>query len=80
MDIREHLKALLTEIQLPADRNLEEIVRIRKRLIENQNFEEAALLNKIEKSLLKFILTADKITKHRRSIKIKEIFSKQKTI
>lgn len=79
MDIREHLKALLTEIQVPAEHNLEEIVRIRKRLVENQNFEEAAILNKIEKSLLKFILVADKITKHTRTIKIKEIFIKQKS-
>lgn len=79
MDIREHLKNLLAEIQMPANRNLGEIVRIKKRLVENQNFEEAAILNKIEKSLLKFILVADKITKHTRTIKIKEIFSKQKS-
>lgn len=79
MDIREHLKNLLAEIQIPANHNLEEIVRIKKRLVENQYFEEAAILNKIEKSLLKFIITADKITKHTRAIKIKEIFDKQKS-
>ena len=77
MNIDEQLKALLTEIQKPANENLTQIVEIKKKLIEAQNFEEAIVLNKIERSLLDFISIADPITKHSRTTRIKEIFEKK---
>lgn len=80
MNINEQLKVLLTEIQKPANKNLIQIVEIKKKLIETQNFEEAIILNKIEKSLLDFITTADTITIYSRTNKIHKIFNAQNVI
>jgi hypothetical protein len=80
MNIDEKLKVLLTEIQKPANENLIPIVEIKKKLIEAQNFEEAIIINKIEKSLLDFISISDTITMLTRTIKIQNIFNKQNII
>lgn len=77
MNIDEQLKELLTDIQKPANENLVKIIEIKRKLIESQNFEEAIIINKIEKSLLDFISTADTITKHTRTIKIQKVFNSQ---
>jgi hypothetical protein len=74
MNIDEQLKELLRKIQIPANENLVRIIEIKKKLINTQNFEKAIIINKIEKALLDFISTADTITKHSRTIKIKELF------
>lgn len=80
MNIDEKLKVLLTEIQTPANENLIQVVEIKKKLLETQNFEEAIVLNKIEKSLLDFISSADTITKLSRRTKIQKIFKNQNMI
>ena len=74
MEINEQLKTLLSEIQKPANVHLIQIIEIKKILIQTQNYDDAIIVNKIEKSLLEFISLVEPITKLERTTRITEIF------